>query len=98
MNSYNRIICNRGTQFQECAAWGVECRSVSYEEKGKLGILNTWINYNGVANILYISELYSYEYRVTYDTKVKLKGNTPEGYAVNFKRNYGKCKGVHTLT
>ena len=60
----------------------------------KLVNMYTWINLEGIANIIFISRPEKYGYHVTYDTKYEWVVYTPEGGEINFKRKSGECKGI----
>ena len=56
--------------------------------------MDTWINPEGKYNIHFIPKLQKACYRVTYDTKEEWVVNTPEWKMINFKHDYGECKGM----
>ena len=60
----NYIHQAKSVHYGEC-----NTRVLVIKKKGKLGTMDTWINPEGISNILSIATLEKYGYRVTYDTK-----------------------------
>ena len=60
---------DQDTPVQQRNLWRVQCRSVSNKEKRKLVTLNTWINSEGIDNIIYITILEKSGYLVKYGIK-----------------------------
>ena len=63
-------------------------------EKGTYGNFEMWINRNGIDNILLITQLEKYGYRITYNTIKYWIVHNPEVLQVKFKRNTIICNRI----
>jgi hypothetical protein len=61
------------------------------KEQGYYGVFKMWLNRNGIANLLSISQLEEDGYVIDYNTKRDWVVTTPQGDEIRFKRDTGLC-------
>ena len=62
-----------------------------------MGYLDTWINPEGITNIISTPNIYNDVYCITYYTKEERIVYTPEGKMINFKRNNRYFEGIRYI-
>ena len=66
-----------------------------YNRKGWIGMLEMWLNKNGIVNILSIPKLEEDGYHVTYDTLVDWIFHILDDIQVKIERDMGTCKRIN---
>ena len=64
------------------------------DEKRFFGLLDFWLNGQGITNIISIPLLDKDEYVIDYKTNRDWVVTTPEGKTISFQKDVGMCKGI----